>query len=141
MARTPGCVALNVTGAFLLSVGCRYPPALGALRAAAHAGSSGTKWCVLDAEFTTLAHHRLSQSWYILTHKAFLVGGWGMAMASGVRFLTVCIAGGATKPISSSTVAPGQGSPSMSRALEGESRLSFSRGLPVATPSEGQVLL
>jgi hypothetical protein len=36
-------------------------------------------WCVLDAEFTTLAHHGLSQGWYFLTHllKAFLVGEWG----------------------------------------------------------------
>jgi hypothetical protein len=35
----------------------------------AHAGSSGTMWCILDAEFTTLAHHRSSQVRYFLTRQ------------------------------------------------------------------------
>lgn len=69
-------------------------------------------WCVLDPEFTTLAHHGVSQGWYFLTNiaRGIPCWDWGMAVASCVPFLTVHFAGGATKLIGSSAVTSGQGS-------------------------------
>ena len=54
-----------------------------------------------------------------LTHLVEGIPGWdwGVAMASGVRFLTVCFAGGA-----SSAVAPGQGSSSSGALARGSGR-------------------
>ena len=52
-----------------------------------------------------------------------------MAMASGVRFLTVCFAGGATKLMSSSAVTPGQSSSSGGALASGSGRRALRRTL------------
>src|SRR5262249_43085613 len=40
-------------------------------------------WCVLDGEFTTLAHHRLSQGWYFLTYLVRDTPGWEVGDGNG----------------------------------------------------------
>ena len=41
-------------------------------------------WCVLDAKFTTLAHHRLSRGWYFLTQLVKDIPGWGVGDGNGL---------------------------------------------------------
>jgi hypothetical protein len=52
-----------------------------------------------------------------------------MATASGVRFSTVCFAGGATKLMNSSAVAPGQGSSSGGALASGSGKQALRRTL------------